>query len=439
MRRLLGSMLGQIALVIASTMLATSLLLTALVYVQNLQAGAPWPWAIVHRVVSLVNLLESVPQDKLRRVTLLAAAQRPNLSLSVVDAAKACSGWSAEAYVLELALRSELPQLPALKVAACDSDDAARNIQVLVPIGRHLVDIRTGTLGYHPFRFASPLFGAVLFLSVSVLALSIWAIWRLVLPLRRLSDTVEAFARDVSPAPIVEEGPLEIRNVARTVNVMQERISGLIDDRTRMLAAVSHDLRTPLTRMRLQLERPDGRLDGARLRRNVDVMQGLVDSALAFLAGGHAGEASEWVDLDALLATVCDEYEESGADVRYEGPGHIRFHCRPVAFQRAVGNLIDNAIAHGGAVQVTAAQDAQGVRIDIADDGPGIPEAQLEQVLQPFVRLDGRRDPGNGSIGLGLSIVEGIVRAQGGQLSLANRAEGGLLARLAFPAVPPQR
>jgi len=434
MRRFLGSMLGQIVVVIASTMLATSLLLTGLVYLQNMQAGAPWPWAIVHRVVSLVNLLEKVPQDKLRSVTLLAAAQRPNLNLAVVDAARACTGRSAEAYVLELALRSELPQLPSLKVAACDTDDQARNIQILVPIGRHLVDIRTGTLGYHPFRFASPAFVAAVFLFASVLALSIWALLRVVLPLRRLSEKVEAFARDISPAAIAEEGPQEIRNVTRTVNVMQQRISGLIDDRTRMLAAVSHDLRTPITRMRLQLERPDDRLDGQRLRRNLDVMQSLVDSALAFLAGGHAGEASEWVDLDALLATVCDEYEESGVDISYDGPGHIRFQCRPLAFQRALGNLIDNAIVHADAIRVTAQQLPAGVQIEIADDGPGIPEAQLHAVRRPFVRLDGRRDPGNGSIGLGLSIVEGIVAAHGGTLHLANGERGGLVARLLFPA-----
>lgn len=435
MRRFLTTTLGQIVAIIASSMLATTLLLMALVYLQNMQAGAPWPWASAHRIVSLVDLLQGVPQDKLRKVTLLASAQRPNMQVTVQDGFVACEGSSPEAFVLGVALRSELPHLTGLSVHACDDADLASNIQVLVPIGRHVLEVRTGTLGYHPFRFGSPAFGAALFLFVSVVAMSLWAIWRVIHPLRRLSEKVEQFARDASPAPITEEGPSEIRSVARAFNSMQDRITGLIEARTRMLAAVSHDLRTPLTRMRLQLELPQG-IDRQKLRRNIDEMQAMVSSALAFLGGARDSEAREWIDLDALLATLCDEYEATGASIAYEGPGHIRLLCQPNAIQRALGNLIDNAIDHGSMVEVRAWLDAEAIVVEVADDGPGIPDQRLQEVLEPFVRLDSSRRQRNGSIGLGLAIVDETAKAHGGRLVLANRETGGLLARMILPGQP---
>lgn len=432
MHRVFRSTLAQIGAIIVGSMLATTLLIMGLVYLQNAQAGAPWPWAAAHRIVSLVNLLEGVPPEHVDKVTLLASAQRPNLVVSVRDSAVPCTGESFDDALLEAALRSELVRFPDLRAAACASDDLATNLQVLVPISGKMLEIRTGTEGRHFFRFGAPGFGALLFLFTSLVAMSIWAIWRVIHPLRRLSEKVEQFARDISPAPIAEEGPAEIRNVARTLNLMQERISGMIADRTRMLAAVSHDLRTPLTRMRLQLEAPQG-VDVEKLARNIDLMQTMVTSTLSFLDNGDDGEEADWIDLDALLATLCDEYEESGADVRYEGPGHIRFHGRPLSLQRAVGNLLDNALHHGGSARVIARDTHDAIHIDVVDTGPGMPDDRLQDVLAPFVRLDASRNPQRGSIGLGLSIVDGIVQAHGGTLTLANGEGGGLVASIVLP------
>jgi len=258
-------------------------------------------------------------------------------------------------------------------------------------------------------------------------------------PLRRLSEQADAFGKEMAIAPIEEEGPLEIRRAAHAFNLMQERIARSIQNRTRMLAAISHDLRTPLTRMRLQVE--TGRADIARdkLIRDIDLMQTMVTSALAFLSSGESREEKEWLDLGALIATLCDEYEEAGATIRYEGPAQIRFFCRPDAMHRVLTNLIENAIHFGNTVGVSASTKGQTLTIEVADDGPGIPEDRLRDVIEPFVRLDPARGKRPGSAGLGLAIVREIVQAHDGTFTLINRKPSGLIARVVFSDATPAR
>jgi signal transduction histidine kinase len=262
--------------------------------------------------------------------------------------------------------------------------------------------------------------------------MSAWAVSRVIGPLRRLSAKADAFGRDIAVVPLEEEGPLEIRRAARAFNLMQERVTRSIRDRTRMLAAISHDLRTPLTRMRLQLETEQTDLMRAKLLRDVGLMQSMVTSALAFLSGSVDEEEQEWLDIGALLSTLCDEYEETGASVSYEGPEQMPLFCRPNAINRALTNLIENAIHFGETIFVAASVEACTIVIDVADDGPGIPQDRLRDVVEPFVRLDPSRSSRPGSVGLGLSIVKEIVEAHGGTLELIDRLPTGLIARVIF-------
>lgn len=433
MRRLFTTTLGQILTIIICSALATVLLfMAALFFNRTPPPVPPWPWGTAQRIVSLIHVLERVPETKRGRILPLAPGQLPNLSVTMKDRAEACTLQSLDASDLQSVLLAELPRFPGLTVRACRSDDPASAIQVLVPMDARMLEVRTGNLGPGPYRFRFFALRVLPFIFISIVTLSIWAIWRVVRPLRRLSEKVDAFGHEVAPTPIEEEGSTEIRNLARAFNLMQERITRSMQERTRMLAAINHDLRTPLTRMRLHLEIARTDVDPEKLLRNIDLMQKMVASAFAFINSGIDDERHEWVDLDALLSTLCDEYEESGAIIAYEGPGQIRFHCRPNALQRALINLIENALHFGRSVTVKASIENRSILIEVADDGPGIPSEHLQTVLDPFVRLDTARNNRPGSVGLGLSIVREIVQAHGGTLALVNRHATGLVARIVF-------
>lgn len=429
MRQFFATTLGQILAIIACSSAITFLLFITLLFYPGAPPNPPWPWQTTYRITSLVDLLGKVSESE--RIALIAAAQRPDLSIKLTEVPAACAALTLDTRNLEAALKSELPNTPAVMARACDSGGPAI-IQVLVPLGSQTLDIRTDKVGRSPPRITFPFFGALLFMCVGVAAMSAWAVWRVIRPLRRLSEKADAFGRAIVLAPIEEEGPFEIRSAARAFNLMQERITRSIHDRTRMLAAISHDLRTPLTRMRLQLDIGSTDIARGKLRRDVGLMQSMVTSALAFLSGSFNEEEKEWFDLGALLSTLCDEYEETGALVRYEGPEQIRFFCRPNAITRALTNLIENGIHFGDKVLVKASAESGAIVIGVEDDGPGIPKDRVKDVVEPFVRLDRSRSNRPGSVGLGLSIVKEIVEAHGGALELIDRQPTGLIARISF-------
>ncbi|MDN3564117.1 ATP-binding protein [Paeniroseomonas aquatica] len=246
-------------------------------------------------------------------------------------------------------------------------------------------------------------------------------------PLRRLALAVEDFGRGAAPVPLPETGPREVQEAARTFNAMQARIHRLVADRTQALAAVSHDLRTPIQRLRLRA----GFLDDAEAQRaiddDLDEMEGMVESTLAYLRGETESEESRQADLAAILSTLVDDATDRGASATYAGPDRVPMRLRPVAIKRAIGNLIDNAVKHGGNARVTLEEAPGAVMVRVEDDGPGIPEAALKAVFEPFHRLDASRNRGTGGTGLGLAIVRQVVTTHGGTVTLANRREGGLV------------
>jgi len=298
----------------------------------------------------------------------------------------------------------------------------------------YLVDLPA--MGPRPQR---PLYWFIAVLATAaivIVVLSLWAMRGLTAPLRRFAAAADAVGSGAETA-LVEQGPTEIRQLARALNHMRERIRRLIDDRTRMLAAMSHDLRTPLTRLRLRAETlPEG--DTRRqVMRDLHLMETMVNTALSFLRDQDGRERDEMVDLSTVLQAICDEFAAIGHDVRYEGPDHLTLRCRPDALARALANLVDNAVKYGTAAILTlAAPGGDGtVTITVADDGPGITPEEMALVFEPFYRSDQartlERDRG---FGLGLPIAQRIIEGHGGTLELRTRAPHGLTAVVTLPA-----
>ena len=254
------------------------------------------------------------------------------------------------------------------------------------------------------------------------------------MPLRRLAAAAERVGHG-EVVPVEADGPGEVRRVIVAFNAMQDRIQALIAGRTQALAAVGHDLRTPLARLHLRTEAlPDDEMRAA-IGQDVAEMEAMITSLLAFL-GGADPEAPAVVDLAVMCATLADDAQDRGRDAVYVGPDHCEWRVRRLSFKRALTNLVENALHYGETVAISLdTSDPAGLAIRVEDDGPGIPDDQMEAVLEPFVRLDVARARDTVGFGLGLSIVHAAIVAEGGALRLTNRAGGGLSAEISLPRV----
>lgn len=251
-------------------------------------------------------------------------------------------------------------------------------------------------------------------------------------PLRELAVAADRMGAAGGP-PVAEDGPGEVRRLVAAFNRMQARIAKLIADRTQALAAVGHDLRTPLARLRLRVEAVADPAAHDAIVRDIDEMEAMVASLLAFLRGDGDPEPAVRTDVAVLCATVVDDAVDHGRAATYDGPDHCEIVTRPRALRRALTNLVDNAAHHAATLSVALTEHADHVAIAVEDDGPGIPEDQLAAVLEPFVRLDTARARDTIGFGLGLAIVRQVVAAEGGVLTLGNRRAGGLRAQIRLP------
>lgn len=258
-------------------------------------------------------------------------------------------------------------------------------------------------------------------------------------PLRALSDAADRIGQQGPVVNVPEKGPWEVRHAAQAFNRMQARIDKLIHDRTQALAAVSHDLRTPIARLRLRA----GFMDDAEMQRQVDAdldeMDAMIGATLAYLRGEQEQEPPRVTDLAAILETLCDDATDAGGAATYSGPGQARLMCRPIAIKRAFANLIDNALKYGDAARVHLDDGPNRIRVRIEDDGPGIPEADLQAVFEPFTRLDPSRNRATGGSGLGLTIAQQVIERHGGTIALQNRPGGGLTAVIELPRSTPPK
>lgn len=303
---------------------------------------------------------------------------------------------------------------PALRMSVRLSDQSWLN--VLVPLDGEETMWQPRLLG-------------LLFTAVAAITLAaLWAVRHAARPFATFAAAAERLGTDVTAPPLPETGPREIRSAAHAFNVMQERIRRFVEDRTQMLAAISHDLRTPLTRMRLRAEFVEDDEQRARMLADLEEMEHMIAATLAFARDDATREKRRPVDVAALVQGLAEDM-----DATYEGPDSLVLPAGPLALKRLVANLLDNARKYGGGGRATLSETVAGVVLIVEDDGPGIPEADFERVFAPFVRLEASRNRETGGTGLGLSVARAAARAHGGDITLSNRPEGGLRVQLVLP------
>jgi signal transduction histidine kinase len=291
-----------------------------------------------------------------------------------------------------------------------------------------------------PRPWHSPGFlAAFALMTVTACLLTLWAVRRLTAPLRTLAAAAEALGRDVNAPPLPETGPAEIATAAAAFNTMAGRIRRFVQDRTELLTAIGHDLRTPITRLKLRAEFVEDDEQRRKMLADLEELEAMVSATLAFGRDAKTTEAVSAIDLAELLRTVLDEAADTHpgeADkLTYDGPAHYTVRARPLALKRALANLIGNAIAYGGGARVRLTAPGDGVvTVHVEDDGPGIPVAELERVFDPFYRLEASRNRETGGVGLGLPIARNILRAHGGDVVLSNGSPAGLRATVQLPA-----
>jgi len=266
---------------------------------------------------------------------------------------------------------------------------------------------------------------------VAVLALVMGRITR---PLARLTRRVESFARARGPTERIEpEGPQDVRRLIAAHNAMEARIASMLDEKDEMLGAIGHDLKTPLAALRVRIESVPDEVERARMAGTIEDIVRSLDDILSLARVGRPGDPPERNELSALITSVVEEYEDMGKPVELGDCERTVAMLRPTWLRRALRNLIDNALRYGGSASVSMLRDGQDLRIRVEDDGPGIPEADIGRMTDPFTRGDPSRNTATGGSGLGLALARAIAEQHGGSLVLANRLEGGLRAEIVLP------
>jgi signal transduction histidine kinase len=270
-------------------------------------------------------------------------------------------------------------------------------------------------------------------LLAAVLAVSIVAVRWLTRPLKALATAAEELGRNIHRPPLPEIGPTEVRDAATAFNRMQARLARFIEERTRVLAAMSHDLKTPITRMRLRSDLLDDEALRAQFEKDLAEMEAMVTDTLAFMRGLESTEAPRPIDVMALLESLQADNEAMGREVRLEGRASAPVPGVAQLLRRCLSNLVDNAVIYGGHASIRVEEEPRELRIRVRDAGPGLPESELERVFEPFYRLEASRSRETGGTGLGLGIARNIARSHGGDVRLRNHPEGGLEAILTLP------
>ena len=420
---------GQMAILILVSLLAIHVVITASIFLSHRWENSHGQDESPAEIVSLVRLVAAAaPTDRPRLLAQIARAF-PHLEMRTAAAMPPPDGGANEDPRLQFL---ELRLGPGFQVAMLPTA-APPALAIRMPDGGTLTARLLPHAGSPPL--AGPISITILFVVVSVTLLGLWATRALSTPLSGFAKAAEGFNLDGEVAELPERGPEEIRAVARAFNRMRERIRKLVDDRTRMLAAMGHDFRTPITRLRLRSEFiADEELRGQILR-DLDQMMTMSDSALSFLRDGQAREDATAIDVATSLQTICDQFSDLGHSVTYRGPDHVTLVARPGDLHRAVANLVDNAVRYGSNTQVRLSRDGAALCIEVEDDGPGIPDARKAAMLEAFVRgNEARTMDDRAGFGLGLSIARAVAQSHGGTLTLHDRVPHGLVARITLPA-----
>lgn len=395
------------------------------------------PWDVAGRAETIIRALDAArAEDRLRLASALADADlvvaiEPRASLESIAEPREVRPFRhdletqlAGGFPLQLSFVDTGPASGRLSIRAELRDGAIAHIETTVPRPRGFATFEIGR-----FIFYLP------FLTIVIATLTLWATRRVTAPLRAFSEAAETLGKERSAPPLPERGPAELQRAARSFNRMQEQVKRFIDARTRTLAAVSHDLRTPITRLRLRVEAAvEDPEEQRKMLRDLDRMDAMIASALSFLRDDQRDEPVVSVDIASLLQAVCDEFADVGYDVTYAGAANFPLRCRPDLLRRAVTNLVENATKYASTTTVTLRRDGSGsavIRVD--DDGPGIPGPDKERAFDPFFRLDPERGTETGGFGLGLSIAKTIFELHDGEIRLADLTPTGLRVEVALP------
>lgn len=448
MRLLPRSLLGQLALLIVAAFL-TAQAISVWIFADERGAAirAAQRYETVERATAVAQALDQAPRES--RESILAAVNSRLVRFSVGDAPLVTSGQ------LDLVPIEGPGDIRATEVTVSPHDgqpaeppaafawlhDRMRAAGIAPVEFRISVPLGDGDWLNVSARFQRPdlqappaLLGATL-LSLALVIAALWyGLGRITRPLRQLASAADGFGLDAPAPEMPRRGPREVQALSDALERMHGRLTAMVTDRTRMLAALGHDLRSPITALRVRAEMVDDDETRERMAATLDEMQEMVDSTLAYARGVSTDQPMEEIDLAGLVHGLAEELSETGPEISVEAPVPVHAQIRHTAMRRALRNLMENAQRYGAGTQVTVRQTSRAAEILIEDQGQGIPEADLEKVFDPFTRLETSRSRETGGIGLGLPIARSILRAHGGDVTLSNRPEGGLRATVRVPS-----
>jgi signal transduction histidine kinase len=397
-------------------------------------------------IATTIRIAASVPRPERQRFIAIAAIAAPEIQIALDGPTEASAGvdYSLDRIrkLVEVQLKEISPpitvsvrRVPVQTDRSADRDESWSGFEQDAVVEAGLPDGQRITFTIVGLPSSGGYLVPILLGSLVSVALLIAFLTarRLARPIRAFARAAERLGVDLTAPPLAVRGPQELRTATTAFNRMQDRLRRFLEDRTQMLAAISHDLRAPLARLRLRVELV---ADGEQQRKmfdDLDVMNAMIDSTLAFARDDSRQEPRRLVDLGVLVGDICEDVADAGGRVAYVGPRGVDVPCRPTLVRRAVANLIDNAIKYGAVARVKIVRDSDRVAIIVDDDGPGIPVEEQEKVFAPFYRLDAR-DPGKAGVGLGLSVARTVAREHGGDVTLKNRTNGGLSALIGLPA-----
>lgn len=428
----LGRISGQIAALVIASIIALHAIIMASFLLYHPDQAEPAADRGSASLATAVRLLAATPPSERPRMLANMARALPSLGIEEVsrDSGPADGEEGHHLRGLQYLLGSPY------RLFLLSDGDAIRRVGIVLPDGAIIAANAWPERWPPPPIWGGPLMIALLFAVISVTLLGVWAARALTAPLSAFASAAENFSLNGAASPLPERGPEEIRSVAKALNRMRERITGLIDDRTRMLAAISHDLRTPITRMRLRSEFIEDETHRNRMLADLEQMRSMLEQVLSFLRDGRGLELPTLSDVASALQLVVDQFTDMGHRVAYSGPAHALAVVRPDDLHRGITNLVENAVRFGSEATIRLDASAERITIDIEDDGPGISDTDKRSVLEPFVRGDDARNMNDAAgFGLGLSITRAIVSAHGGELSLHDRQPRGLVVRIQLPGL----
>jgi signal transduction histidine kinase len=389
------------------------------------------------KIAMIIRSVAFAPRSEQQRI--VAAIADPEMRVALDAPSRAGIAGSSDGFTdwLRQLIQIQLETLSApvsvsvrTLPAGNDGSTAGAEVQATLQDGRRL----TFTITYEPSANGHGLILFLISIAIVSIVMSIWIARWIASPIRDLASAAERLGVDLTAPPLAVRGPQELRATVQVVNRMQHRLQRFLEDRTQMLAAISHDLRAPLARLRLRAELVGDSEQQRKMFDELDSMNGMIESTLTFARDEARQEPRTLVDLGVLVGDVCEDAGDAGDNVAYTGQRGIDVSCRPTLIRRAVANLIDNAVKYGGSARVRIVHDIDRVVIVVDDDGPGIPLEEHEKVFAPFYRREPARDPAKAGVGLGLSIARTVAREHGGDVTLRNRGNGGLSAFVELPA-----